>query len=147
MKNFHFSLESVLKYKNKLLNNAMGDLGRVTKALNQILEEVKEVQQTYQEQKENYEQSRLRGVTPQVMLYYNDYLNKLHDEENILKRREQAMQREKKAATDKVLSFKVEVAALEKLKEKEWTAYRAQAAKEEERAVEEFVVYGRVASR
>lgn len=81
------------------------------------------------------------------MLYYNDYLNKLHDEENILKRREQAMQREKKAATDKVLSFKVEVAALEKLKEKEWTAYRAQAAKEEERAVEEFVVYGRVASR
>lgn len=146
MKTFRFSLESVLTYKNQLLTNAMGELSKVTKALNQILEEEEAAKIAYQKQKEDYEHSREAGVTPQVMLYYNDYLNKLDEEKKVLKRKEQAVQREKKAATEKVIAFKVEVAALEKLKEKEWAVYKAAAAKEEERTVEEFVVYGRTSN-
>ena len=51
--------------------------------------------------------------------------------------------REKNAAIEKLTAMKVEVKALEKLKEKELREYRMAAAKEEERVVEEFVVFER----
>lgn len=140
MKNFHFSLETVLSYKQQLVNAAQAELAKINRKLEQLILEEEEKKHAYDEKKQAYDEQQKRGITPQMMVFHNDYLHKLRQEIAILERKHTQLQKEQTAAMEKLIAKRVEAKALEKLQEKEWQQYKAQAAKEEERLVEELAV-------
>lgn len=144
MKNFRFSLEGVLTYKNQLLTGLQEDAARAVKALDKLIAEEQAKEKEYQNRKLTCNGEQQSGTNPQMMQFYHLYLKQLSDEKVELARKHKVLLREKNAAIEKLTAMKVEVKALEKLREKELREYRMAAAKEEERVVEEFVVFERM---
>ena len=140
MKSFHFSLETVLSYKQQLVDAAQAEVAKANQKLEQIILEEEAKQRAYHEEKQNYDQEQQKGIAPQMMVFHNDYLHKLRQEQRALENKHALLQKEQQAAMENLIAIKVEAAALEKLQEKEWQQYKAQAAKEEERLVEELAV-------
>lgn len=141
MKNFHFSLRNVLSYKQQVLENAQTELAMVNKKLDQVIQEENQKKLDYENKKQMFNEAQQKGVTPQMMLYHNNYLNVLCEEQKVLEKKHKALQKEHTAVMERLTAIKIETSALEKLQHKEFQQYRADVVKEEERLVEEFVVH------
>ena len=141
MKNFHFSLETVMSYKQQILENAREEVALVTRRLDQVIQEEGQKQRDYDEKKRHFMETQQAGTTPQMMMYCNNFLYELREEQKALAVKRKALQKEHSAAIERLTNIKIEASALEKLQHKELRQYKAEAAKEEERLVEEFVVH------
>ncbi|MDR1603227.1 MAG: hypothetical protein LBS10_00275 [Gracilibacteraceae bacterium] len=146
MKKFFFSLESVLRLKEQLLAAAQTELGRLNEAIaRQEAAEAENRRQSAANDAKCGEEQR-RGIDPRLMVCYADYRAQLFRQLTEIQRRKTALSLDRDNVIEKIVVIKTEKAALEKLKENELLAYQAEARKEEERAVEEFIGFRRVAS-
>lgn len=147
MKNFSFTLANVAKYRDQLLSSAQNEVAHINAALEKQIEMEQQNRQQYQDTCEVYKQQQKIGLRPQMMQYYTDYLNKLDKHFAVLKKEREVLERKRRTAIDKMVKAKVDMASLEKLEEKERSAYQKAVAKETEREVEEFVVYTRTIAK
>lgn len=147
MKNFSFTLANVAKYRDQLLSSAQNEVAHINAALEKQIEMEQQNRQQYQDTCEIYKQQQKVGLRPQMMQYYTDYLNKLDKHFAVLKKEREVLERKRRTAIDKMVKAKVDMASLEKLEEKERSAYQKAVAKETEREVEEFVVYTRTIAK
>jgi flagellar FliJ protein len=145
MKKFFFSLESVLRLKEQLLSAAQTELGRLNEAVarQEAAEAENRRHSAANDQKCAAEQKR--GIDPRLMICYADYRAQLFRQLKEIQRRKTALLKDRDNMIEKIVVIKTEKAALEKLRENEWLAYQAEARKEEERVVEEFIGFRRVA--
>lgn len=141
MKNFHFSLETVLSYKQQILENVRQDVALISNRLDQIIQEEGQKQRDYDEKKQCFIEKQQAGTTTQMMLYCNNFLYELREEQKSLALKHKALQKEHSAAIVRLTNIKIEVSALEKLQNKELRQHKAEVAKEEECLIEEFVVH------
>lgn len=58
MKNFHFSLETVLSYKQQLVNAAQAELAKINRKLEQLILEEEEKKHAYDEKKQAYDDNK-----------------------------------------------------------------------------------------
>ena len=139
MKKFKFSLETVLRYKNQILEDLKREHGIILLELAEKEAEIRDLEQNWVDENNEFNQKKLTGITAPDAMSYKYHLkvveNKIKDEyknlEEIQKREEEKRQQ--------VVNANIETSILEKLKEKRIAEYEFLERKEMELFIEEFV--------
>lgn len=139
MKKFYFSLDTVLRYKEQVLEGLRGEHARTLAKVRECEREIEELVREYADVGRMLEEGRFRGMTIQDIRSYTNYMEVLNirrkrKEDELVKLR---IAEEKKR--EEVVEAKKETSSIEKLKERKQEEYNKLVQKQEEQAIEEFV--------
>ena len=140
MKKFFFSLDTVLRYKEQILDNLKGEHARILQKIRICEQEIEALEQERMECGREFGRKRERGMAINDIRTYENYLEALRIK--ILQKNrllEQLMDEEEKKR-EQVVEAKKETSSIEKLKKRKIAEYDKQVQKEEEQFIEEFVV-------
>ncbi|MDR0434499.1 MAG: flagellar FliJ family protein [Gracilibacteraceae bacterium] len=146
MKKFNFSLDSVLRVKEQLLTVVQTELARLNEAIARQEEAEAENRRRNADNDRQCAEEQAKGIDPRLMICYADYRERLYRQLREIQRKKTALFRDRDNVIEKTIALKVEIAALEKLRENELLVYQAGIRKEEERVVDEFIGFRRVAN-
>ena len=139
MKKFQFSLDSVLSYKEQVLEALQGEHAAILAQVHEQEQVLESVWQQYRDCDDEYRQRKAEGITILDATFYQDGLRVLEwhiqqetDKLEELKKREEAKRQE-------VVNAKIDTSSIEKLKEKKLQLYNKEVAKSEEVLIDEFV--------
>ena len=139
MKKFNFTLQSLKKYNDQMLDSEKSILGR-------LRAELAEMQSELDAKTAEYEQSidkLVRGGTTAMRLsLHKKYVSSLQQDIYRIKAHMAQKRKEIENQLQKVIDATKEVSKLEKLEEKQLEEYRYAAQKEQEQIIEEFVTNG-----
>lgn len=140
MKKFFFSLDTVLRYKEQILDNLKGEHARILQKIRMCEQEIEALEQERMDCAREFGRKRERGMAINDIRTYENYLESLRlkiiQKKNLLER----LQEEEEKKREQVVEAKKETASIEKLRERKLMEYDKQVQKEEERFIEEFVV-------
>ena len=139
MKKFRFSLETVLDYKNQALDALRAEHSAIlaqVRAQEEVLEAVWGRYRTYNEE---YRVRKAEGLAIIDATLYQNGLRAVEGEIQRETDRLEELRRQEERKRTEVVEAKKETASLEKLREKKLDLYNKEAAKAEERFLEEFV--------
>jgi flagellar FliJ protein len=144
MKKFHFSLETVLDYKDQVLESLQEEHALLLAQVRDQEEVLEALWHDYRACNEEYRTKKQTGMTVLEATTYQHGLRALEAEIQKETQRLEDLRRQAEAKRAQVVAAKQETSSLEKLKEKKLDAYQKAAAKSEERELEEFVSGARV---
>ncbi|MCI9075680.1 MAG: flagellar export protein FliJ [Dorea sp.] len=139
MKKFYFALDTVLRYKEQVLDGLKAEHARILAKVRECERAIEELERRHQECTEELRQNKMDGVTIREIHTYENYLESLGLQ--ILQKKEHLKQLRVKeeAKRNEVVEAKKETSSIDKLKEKKLDAYNKEVQKEEEQFIEEFV--------
>ena len=139
MKKFRFSLETVLDYKQQVLDALQAEHGAIlarVQAQEQVLEDL---EQQHRDLDAEFTQRKLEGISILDAMHYEQYLRAAEREiEKAAQLLEQLRQEEERKRAQ-VVAAKQDTSSLEKLKEKKLELYNKAVQKSEEAMIDEFV--------
>ena len=144
MKKFKFSLDTVLSYKQQVLEALQGEHALALAAVRAQEELLEELWQGYRDYNAEYRQRAEEGLPLTEALMYQNGLRAAEQEIQRETRRLEELQAEEEKKREAVVEAKKDTSSIEKLKEKKLDAYRRAEAKSEETFIEEFVSTMRV---
>lgn len=140
MKKFFFSLDTVLRYKEQILDNLKGEHARILQKIRMCEQEIEALERERMDCARELGRKRERGMAINDIRTYENYLESLRlkiiQKKNLLER----LLEEEEKKREQVVEAKKETASIEKLRERKLMEYDKQVQKEEERFIEEFVV-------
>lgn len=147
MKKFSFSLQKVLDYKQQILGLLKSELTRLQMQRREIEANISAADHEF----ENTDQDlidKMNGgmVASHEIAVYKGYLRVLNHKIEDLKQDERKMEEAIAAKQKEVVQMKSDISGLERLKDKQVTAYRAEERKEQETFLEEFVSHASAAA-
>ncbi|MBD5162049.1 MAG: flagellar export protein FliJ [Oscillibacter sp.] len=139
MKKFRFSLETVLEYKQQVLDSLQTEHGAILARVRRQEELIERLEADYWALSGEFNQRKSEGINILDAMKYEQYLRSSERQieeayARLTKLREQA---EKKRI--EVVEARKETASIEKLREKKLASYNKAAQKEEEKVIDEFV--------
>lgn len=143
MKKFSFSLDTVLKYKNQVLDSLQNEHGKAVKQVNEQEEHIHCLQTEYQNCNESFNEKKIVGMTIVEASFYESYFRQM---ESKIKKEYIKLEKLEHIAEQKrieMVEAKKETASIEKLKEKKVEQHNKEVAKSEELFIEEFVSHCR----
>lgn len=146
MKKFQFQLDTVLRYKQQVLDTRLAEHGAVMAQVNQQEEVLGQAQDNLWFCEEEYRLKQAEGMTIVEAMKYQtgiQVLEKTRQREEAKLRRLQQLEEEKRA---RVVEAKQETSSLERLKELKLEEYNSAVAKEEEKRIDDLVMARRAAS-
>lgn len=144
MKKFKFSLDTVLSYKQQVLEALQGEHALALAAVRAQEELLEDLWQGYRDYNAEYRQRAEEGLPLTEALMYQNGLRAAEQEIQRETRRLEELQAEEEKKREAVVEAKKDTSSIEKLKEKKMDAYRRAEAKSEETFIEEFVSTMRV---
>lgn len=144
MKKFRFSMESVLSYRQQVLDALKAEHGAIlakVRAQEQLLEQL---HQHYAAVNEEFRGKKMAGMSVVEARGYEINLRVQEMEMEQAAIRLEELRREEELKRAEVVQAKQDGAAIEKLKEKKLDSYNKEVAKSEERLIDEFVSTTRV---
>ncbi|MCI8738730.1 MAG: flagellar export protein FliJ [Oscillibacter sp.] len=144
MKKFKFSLDTVLSYKQQVLEALQGEHALALAAVRAQEELLEDLWQGYRDYNAEYRQRAEEGLPLTEALMYQNGLRAAEQEIQRETRRLEELQAEEEKKREAVVEAKKDTSSIEKLKEKKLDAYRRAEAKSEETFIEEFVSTMRV---
>ncbi len=140
MKRFKYSLETVLDYKNQVLDNLKQEHAEITRSVNEKREEIHHLERTMDDYQAEFDETKSAGAPIESFRLYNiciERMGKIIEEE-----KEHLVFLEEKQEKKKieVVEAKVDTSKFEKLKGKKLQEYRKAELKEEEAFAEETAV-------
>ena len=144
MKKFKFSLDTVLSYKQQVLEALQGEHALALAAVRAQEELLEDLWQGYRDYNAEYRQRAEEGLPRTEALMYQNGLRAAEQEIQRETRRLEELQAEEEKKREAVVEAKKDTSSIEKLKEKKLDAYRRAEAKSEETFIEEFVSTMRV---
>lgn len=147
MKKFQFPLDTVLNYKNQVLDNLQNEHAQIIKNLMEAEKKLAALEEETNVWIHEFEVKRQEGITVQEIGTYEKYLYNLHLKIKMQKEVIAQLEERKEKKRQEVVEAKTNTASIEKLKEKKQTQYVHQVQKEEEQFIEEFVSYGRAVAK
>lgn len=144
MKKFKFSLDTVLSYKQQVLEALQGEHALALAAVRAQEELLEDLWQGYRDYNAEYRQRAEEGLPLTEALMYQNGLRAAEQEIQRETRRLEELQVEEEKKREAVVEAKKDTSSIEKLKEKKLDAYRRAEAKSEETFIEEFVSTMRV---
>lgn len=139
MKKFQFNLETVLSYKQQVLDATQAEHGAILVQLHRQEELLDEMWQRYYAYSEEYSAKCAAGMGITEVLSYQAGLRaserEIERETKVL----EGIRKREETKRNEVIEAKKDTSSIEKLKEKKLVAYQAAEAKSEELRVEEFV--------
>ena len=147
MKKFFFSLDTVLSYKQQVLDSLKAEHARILMKVRECEDAIEKLEAEHRRCVLEFRESRMKGMKISDIHTYENYLDSLGVK--IRKKYEElAKLREKKEAKrSEVVEAKKETSSIDKLKEKKFKEYEKAVQKEEEQFIEEFVATKRAMAR
>lgn len=139
MKKFKFSLDSVLSYKEQVLEALQGEHAAILAQVHAQEQVLESVWQQYRDCDDEYRQRKAEGITILDATFYQDGLRVLewHIQQETDKLEE--LRKQEEAKRQEVVNAKIDTSSIEKLKEKKLEIYNKEVAKSEEVLIDEFV--------
>ena len=144
MKKFKFSLETVLDYKQQVLDSLRTEHGAILAQLRAQEDVLHRLEEQYRELNADFSRRKMEGMTICEALGFEQYLR---IEEHRIERETERLheiQRQEEAKRQEVVDAKLETSSIEKLREKKLDSYNKAVQKSEELIIEEFVTTARV---
>lgn len=139
MKKFKFSLESVLKYKNQVLDGLKAEHGALMAAVHKQEAVVNELKQECASINHELNDKNKLGITPQEMIQYKQYIHRLQQQIREQNQVLHEIRKKEEAKKGEVVEMKKETASFDLIKEKKIAEYNISVQKEEEARVDELV--------
>ena len=144
MKKFRFSLETVMEYKQQVLDSLQAEHGAILAKVREQEEYIEVLEADYRSLSGEFNQRKMEGLSVLDAIKYEQYLRSSERQieeayEQLAKLRKQA---EKKRA--EVVEAKKETSSIEKLREKKLENYNKAVQKSEENLIDEFVTTKRI---
>lgn len=144
MKKFRFSLETVLEYKQQVLESLQTEHGALLAQVRRQEERIEKLEADYRAMAGEFNQRKAEGISILDAIKYEQYLRAMERqiEEAYCRLEELRRQAEKKRA--EVVEAKKETSSIEKLREKKLENYNKAIQKSEEAIIDEFVTTKRI---
>lgn len=139
MKAFFFSLDTVLSYKEQILENLKGEHARALMKVRECEQEIERLSRERAECGKKLEESRLEGITIKEIGTYENYMEALRIRIEDKKQELVVLKQQEEEKKNQVIEAKKETSSIDKLKEHKVEEYNKQVQKEEELFIEEFV--------
>lgn len=139
MKKFFFSLDTVLSYKEQILENLKGEHAR---ALLKVRECEEEIDRLFKERfscGKRLDQIRQEGTMIRDISTYENYMEALRIRIENKTKELVVLQNQEEEKKQQVIEAKKETSSIDKLKERKIEEYNKQLQKQEELFIEEFV--------
>ena len=139
MKKFRFSLETVLDYKQQVLETLQAEHGAILARVREQEKLIEELEAAYRALSHEFNRRKEEGLTVLDAVRYEQYLrsSERQIEEAYKHLRELEQQAEKKR--NEVVEAKKETSSIEKLREKKLEGYNKAVQKSEEAMIDELV--------
>lgn len=144
MKKFRFSLETVLDYKQQILDSLRAEHGAILARVRAQEAELERLEAEYRELDEEFSQRKIEGLTILEAMQYEQYLRASEREIQEAMAVLEKLRRQEEAKRAEVVAAKQDTSSLEKLREKKLDLYNKAVQKSEEALIEEFVSTTRV---
>lgn len=142
MKKFNFTLQSLKKYNDQVLDSEKSVLGRLRAELAEIQAELDAKTAEYELSIDKLNELVRGGTTAMRLSLHKKYVSSLQQDIYRIKGRMAQKRDEVEQQLQRVIDATKEVSKLEKLEEKQLEEYRYAAQKEQEQIIEEFVSNG-----
>lgn len=143
MKKFNFTLQSLKKYDDQVLDSEKSILGRLRAELAEMQSELDAKVAEYEQSIDKLNELVRGGTTAMRLSLHKKYVSSLQQDIYRIKGLLMAHKREEiENQLQKVIDATKEVSKLEKLEEKQLEEYRYASQKEQEQIIEEFVTNG-----
>jgi len=139
MKKFSFSLQKLLNYKEQLFDIERNILVDMRAALIRMQEELEGLRREHDERSATFNHEAARGTTAQQMELHKMYMRIVDYNIEAKMAQIELQNRAIDKQADKVREAKIEISALENLKERKLEEYNYMDAKATEQFIEEFV--------
>lgn len=139
MKKFRFSLETVLDYKQQVLESLQIEHAAIQAKVRAQEERLRGLEEQHWELDAEFSQRKLKGIAILDAMKYEQYLRAteraIEEAEAVL----EDLRRQEEAKRAQVVEAKKETASIEKLREKKLVGYNKALQKSEEAMIDEFV--------
>ena len=145
MKKFQYSLETVLTYKQQVLDNEKAEHAAILNRVRQKNEEIRLLKRDLMGFQKGFDESKSLGAPIEDFRLYDMCVGLVEDQITFQKEQLATLKKKEEKKKQEVIAAKVDTSKFEKLKDRRMVEYRKAEAKEEEAFIEEFVVHGRTA--
>ena len=139
MKKFFFPLDTVLSYKEQVLDGLKAEHAKILAKVRECERAIEELEQLHYECTDEFRKNKMNGIKISEIYTYENYLEslglKIRQKQEQLKR----LMIKEEAKRNEVVEAKTETSSIDKLKEKKRQEYDKVVQKEEEQFIEEFV--------
>ena len=146
MKKFKFSLDSVLAYKQQVLDALKGEHAAILAQVRGQEERLEAIWSGYRTYNEEYRQRKAEGMTIVEATLYQNGLRALEMDIQRETERLEDLRRQEEAKRREVVEARQDTSSLEKLKDIKRGEYDAAAAKAEEKEIDDLVMARRSAA-
>ena len=144
MKKFRFSLETVLDYKQQVLDALQAEHGAILAQVRAQEELLERLEANYYELNQEFTQRKMEGISILDAMQYEQYLRAMEREIQEAVLELEKLRQEEEAKRAQVVAAKQDTSSLEKLREKKLDLYNKAVQKSEEAMIDEFVSTTRV---
>ena len=147
MKKFFFSLDTVLNYKEQVLDGLKAEHARILAKVRECERTIETMEEEHRRCTIEFRNSRMSGMKICDIHTYENYLEALGIK--IKKKYEELakLQEKEEAKRNEGVEAIKETSSIDKLKEKKYKEYEKEVQKEEEQFIEEFVATKRAMAR
>lgn len=139
MKQFKYRLETVLDYKNQVLDNLKSEHAVIIQSVNQKQEEIHGLNRELTGMESEFDRTKEAGATIQNYRLFDMCIGRMEEIIDEEKERLKILRKKEEEKKQEVISAKVDTSKFEKLKDKKYREYQKEAAKADETFIEEFV--------
>lgn len=139
MKKFKFSLDSVLSYKQQVLDALKGEHAAILAQVRAQEEVLEAAWQSYRDCDGEYRQRKAEGMTITDAMVYQNGLRVLERDIQRETEKLEALRKKEERKRQEVVDAKIDTSSIEKLKEHKLEDYRKAEQKAEEVLIDEFV--------
>ena len=139
MKKFKFSLETVLSYKDQVLDSLKIEHGVLLAEIREQEEVLEAVWRRYRDYDEEFREQKMNGISALAAMMYESGLRAQELEIKRETEKLDELRAREEAKRNEMVETKKETASLEKLRERKLDHYNKEVQKGEEQRMEEFV--------
>lgn len=146
MKKFQFSLDTVLSYKQQVLDAVKAEHALALARVHAQEEVLEDLWSRYRACNEEYRARKAEGMTIIDATFYQNGLRALEADIQRETDRLEELRAQEEAKRSEMIEAKVDTSSLEKLKGKKQELYQKAVQKDEEQLIDEFISAARVSS-
>lgn len=139
MKEFKYRLETVLDYKNQVLDNLKSEHAVIIQSVNKKQEEIHGLNRELTGMESEFDRTKEAGATIQNYRLFDMCIGRMEEIIDEEKERLKVLRKKEEEKKQEVITARVDTSKFEKLKEKKYKEYQKEAAKADETFIEEFV--------
>ena len=144
MKKFRFSLETVLEYKQQILDSLQTEHGAILARVKRQEDLIETLEADYRALAGEFNQRKMEGLNILDAMKYEQYLRSSERQLEEAYARLEELREQEEAKRSEVVEAKKETSSIEKLREKKLDSYNKAVQKSEESLIDEFVTTKRI---